>query len=137
MAWPEAGGGRWRAAAAMWTLLAGQACLAQGSGAAIPYREDGPGLAQQAASAGGIALLLLALAVALLLALRRRLAGRLAPAASGGLRCAASTSLSPHTRVHVLAYRGREYLLAQCGDSLLHIAQFDAPAEAQAPGEQA
>lgn len=106
-------------------LLASKPGLAQSAVAAIPYREDGAALSQQAMTTGGIALLLLAFAVAVLLAVRRKLGTQLAHANSGGLRCTASTRLSAQTRVHVVLYRGREYLLAQSGDSLLRIAEFE------------
>lgn len=106
-------------------LLASKPGLAQSAAAAIPYREDGAALGQQAMTTGGIALLLLALAVAVLLAVRRKLGTQLVHANSGGLRCTASTRLSAQTRVHVVLYRGREYLLAQSGDSLLRIAEFE------------
>jgi len=98
---------------------------AQDAAAAIPYREDGAGLGQQAMTTGAITLLLLALAVAALLVVRRKLGTQLVHANVGGLRCAASARLSAQTRVHVVLYRGREYLLAQSGDSLLRIAEFD------------
>jgi hypothetical protein len=91
----------------------------------FPYREDGAGLSQQEMTTAGVVLILLALAVAGLLALRRKLGARLADSNSSGLHCAASTRLSAQTRVHVLAYRGREYLLAQCGDSLVRIAELE------------
>ena len=106
-------------------LLASKPGLAQSAVAAIPYREDGAGLGQQAMTTGGVALLMLALAVAVLLAVRRKLGMRLSQANFGGLRCAASTRLSAQTRVHVVLYRGREYLLAQSGDSLLRLAEFE------------
>lgn len=113
------------AAIASCALLTSRPGLAQGVAAAIPYREDGAGLGQQAMTTAGIAVLLLALAVAVLLVVRRKLGTRLAHASFGGLRCAASTRLSAQTRVHVVLYRGREYLLAQSGDSLLRIAEFE------------
>lgn len=107
-------------------LMVSKFGLAQANGPAIPFREEGVGLGQQAMTTGGIALLLLAVAVAALLALRRKLGMQLADPNFGGLRCAASTRLSAQTRVHVLVYRGREYLLAQSGDSLLHLAEYEA-----------
>jgi hypothetical protein len=120
---------------ACWALAASVPGLAQNAAAAIPYREDGAGLGQQAMTTGGIALLLLALAVAVLLAVRRKLGRQLVHANLGGLRCAASARLSAQTRVHVVLYRGREYLLAQSGDNLLRIAEFEAadPATEQTP----
>lgn len=114
-----------RAVLACWALTASMPSLAQDAAAAIPYREDGAGLGQQAMTTGAITLLLLALAVAALLVVRRKLGTQLVHANVGGLRCAASARLSAQTRVHVVLYRGREYLLAQSGDSLLRIAEFD------------
>lgn len=114
-----------RAVLACWALAASMPSLAQDAAAAIPYREDGAGLGQQAMTTGAITLLLLALAVAALLVVRRKLGTQLVHANVGGLRCAASARLSAQTRVHVVLYRGREYLLAQSGDSLLRIAEFD------------
>lgn len=110
---------------ACWALAASMPGLAQNTAAAIPYREDGAGLGQQAMTTGGITLLLLALAVAVLLAVRRKLGTQLVHANVGGLRCAASIRLSAQTRVHVVLYRGQEYLLVQSGDSLLRIAEFE------------
>lgn len=125
MARPDARCRCFSAVIASCALLAGKPCLAQSAAAAIPYREDGAGLGQQAMMTGGIVLLLLALTVAVLLVVRRKLGAQLAHANFGGLRCAASTRLSAQTRVHVVLYRGREYLLAQSGDSLLRIAEFE------------
>ena len=120
---------RWRrslcALAASCALAVSKFGLAQATGPAIPFREDGAGLGQQAMTTGGVTLLVLALAVAALLVLRRKLGMQLADPNCGGLRCAASTRLSAQTRVHVLVYRGREYLLAQSGDSLLRLAEFE------------
>lgn len=110
---------------ACWALAASMPGQAQNAAAAIPYREDGAGLGQQAVTTGGITLLLLALVVAVLLVVRRKLGAQLMHPNFGGLRCAASTRLSAQTRVHVVLYRGREYLLAQSGDSLLRIAEFE------------
>lgn len=116
-------------------LMATKLSLAHASGSRIPFREDGAGLSQQAMTTAGVTLLLLALAVAGLLALRRRLVTQFADPTSGGLRCAASTRLSSQTRVHVLVYRGREYLLAQSGERLLRIAEFEpaSPASEKEP----
>ena len=125
MARPDTRCRRLSALALSCALLACMPGLAQGAVAAIPYREDGAGLGQQAMTTGGIALLVLALAVAVLLVMRKKLGMRLAQTNCGGLRCAASTRLSAQTRVHVVLYRGREYLLAQSGDSLLRIAEFE------------
>lgn len=114
-----------RALLACWALAASMPGLAENTAAAIPYREDGAGLGQQAVATGAITLLLLALAVAALLIVRRKLETQLVQANFGGLRCAASARLSAQTRVHVVHYRGREYLLAQSGDSLLRIDEFE------------
>jgi hypothetical protein len=122
---PEAAGRLACGLAVSCALMACRLSLAQNSVSPIPYREDGAGLSQQAMTTAGVVLILLALAVAGLLALRRKLGARLADSNSSGLHCAASTRLSAQTRVHVLAYRGREYLLAQCGDSLVRIAELE------------
>ena len=124
-----------RAVLACWALAACMPGLAQNAAAAIPYREEGAGLGQQAVTTGAITLLLLALAVAALLIVRRKLGTQLVHANFGGLRCAASARLSAQTRVHVVLYRGREYLLAQSGDSLLRVAEFESgsPAPEKTP----
>lgn len=110
--------------------------LAAESGAAIPFRPEGNGLAQQAATAIGIALVLLALASGLLLALRRRLAPSASGEGAGALRCIASLRLPPQTRVHVIAYRDSEWLMVQAGERLQCI-RCGAASSASAPGEAA
>jgi hypothetical protein len=92
--------------------------LAADETAAIPFRAADEALGRQAALAVGVTLLLLALASAALLALRRRFAAARPPAESGGLRSIASLRLPPQTRIHVIAYRDREWLLIQAGDTL-------------------
>jgi hypothetical protein len=105
---------------ACWLVLPASVLAAENL-AAISFRPEGNGLAQQAATAIGIALVLLALASGLLLALRRRLvpaASTASGAGAGALRCIASLRLPPQTRVHVIAYRDREWLMVQAGDRL-------------------
>ena len=100
---------------------------------AIPYRPEQPGLGLQAGLAYGSVVVLLALAVAGLVMLRKRLGARLpgALAAGAGLRCVASLRLPPHTLVHVVAYRDREILFAQSGDKLLQLSRFERDGDSQ------
>lgn len=107
------------AARARWLLM--PACvlaakaLAVDEAAAIPFRAADESLGRQAGLAIGVTLVLLALAATLLLALRRRFAAT-APARGDALRCIASLRLPPQTRVHLIAYRDREWLLVQAGE---------------------
>lgn len=96
------------------------------SDTAIPYRQEEAGLGMQVGLAYGSVVLLLALAVAGMFMLRKRLGARLpgALAASAGLRCVASLRLPSHTLVHVVAYRDREFLFAHSGDKLVQLGQF-------------
>ncbi len=104
----------------------GFAGKASATDAAIPYRQEEAGLGMQVGLAYGSVVLLLALAIAGMVMLRKRLGTRLpgALAGSAGLRCVASLRLPPHTLVHVVAYRDREILFAQSGDRLLQLGQF-------------
>jgi hypothetical protein len=104
------------------------ACAGQvrASDSGIPYRPDQASFGLQAGLAYGTVVILLALAVAGMFMLRRRLAGRLsgALAPAAGLRSIASLRLPQQTLVHVIAYRDREILFAQSGDKLLRLGQF-------------
>jgi len=104
------------ALAANSTLLT--TALAADENGAIPFRAPDTGLGQQAGLAIGIALLLLALATAVLLTLKRRFALTNASGDGAALRSIASLRLPPQTRVHVIAYRDREWLLIQAGATL-------------------
>lgn len=94
--------------------------------AAIPYRAEEAGLGMQAGLAYGSVVILLAVAVAGLVMLRKRFGARLpcALAADAGLRSIASLRLPQQTLVHVVAYRDREILFAQSGDKLLQLGHF-------------
>ncbi len=109
--------------------LAGPASAADGG---IPYRADAAGTGLQAGLAYGAVVILLALTVAALFMLRKRLAARLAggltPAA--GLRSIATLRLPQQTMVHVVGYRDQEILFVQSGDKLLRLGQFARSADA-------
>jgi hypothetical protein len=115
-------------AAILATCCAHTFSLAQSDAAAIPFRPETQGLGSGAATASGIALVLLALAVIGLYLLRRNLTqGACAlPTAETRLRCIASIRLPAHARVHVVAYRDREWLFVQSGDQLMRLAQLEA-----------
>lgn len=68
--------------------------------------------------------LMLALTVAGLILLRKRLgiAPPAALAADAGLRAVASLRLQPQTVIHLVACRGREVLFVQAGENLLLLA---------------
>lgn len=92
----------------------------------IPFRPDDVGLGVQAGLAYGGVVLMLALAVAGMILLRKRLSARLpgAPVAGAGLRSISSLRLPQQTLLHVVAYRDREILFAQSGDKLLQLGEF-------------
>jgi hypothetical protein len=104
---------------------------ARASDSNIPYRADDAGLGMQAGLAYGAVVIILALAVVGMILLRKRLAGRLPGAfiAGAGLRSVASLRLPQQTLVHVVVYRDREYLFAQCGAKLLRLGEFAADAD--------
>lgn len=106
--------------------VAGFAGRAWAADAVIPYRAEEAGLGMQAALAYGSVVILLALAVVGLVMLRKRLGARLPGklAADAGLRSIASLRLPQQTLVHVVAYRNREIVFAQSGDTLLELARF-------------
>lgn len=111
-------------------------CAAQGSAGGIPYRQDSAATSSQLELGYGLALLLLVVVVLVLAYARRRLAGRIPGLAvnSPDLQWVASLRLPMRTMVHVVAWRGREIVFAQCADQLEVLAQFDA---ARADGREA
>ncbi|MBK4735706.1 hypothetical protein [Noviherbaspirillum pedocola] len=111
--WPARVGGALVANTTMLTKV-----LAADEAAAIPFRAPDTGLGQQAGLAIGVTLLLLALASAALLVLRRRFALTNSSGDGAALRSIASLRLPPQTRIHVIAYRDREWLLIQAGANL-------------------
>jgi hypothetical protein len=56
-------------------------------------------------------------------------------AAPSGLQCVASLRMPMRTSVHVVSWRGREVMFAQCGDQLRLLDTFEAlgPAEDARP----
>jgi len=99
---------------------------AYASDSGIPYRPEPSGFGMQAGLAYGAVVLLLALAVGGMFLLRKRLGAPLSGpfATADGLRSVASLRLPQQTLVHVVAYRDREILFAQCGGELLQLAHF-------------
>ncbi|WP_151448607.1 hypothetical protein [Lacisediminimonas profundi] len=102
-------------------------CAAQDSASGIPYRQEAAATSSQLVLGYGLALLLLVVVVLVLAYARKRLAGRIPGLAvnSPDLQWVASLRLPMRTMVHVVAWRGREFVFAQCADRMEALAQFD------------
>ncbi len=96
--------------------------------ASIPFRQDNPGSALQLGLGYAGALGLLVLLTLALFMLRKRLVKRFPDLLSSrsGLQCVASLRMSMRTSVHVVCWRGREVMFAQCGEGLQLLSVFEA-----------
>jgi flagellar biogenesis protein FliO len=105
-------------------------------GAAIPFKPAGEASSDWTQAFGAL-VVVAALAWVGLYALKRT---RLLPAALRGarrIRVVETTRLDARVTLYLVVSEGRGFLLGRCGDSLVVLRDFEAPASPGAPGEAA